>query len=670
MLSWDVHFWLGLETTQDEAGAAAIHTVHLDDQLGGAPVQHRETQEHESSLFMSYFKHGVRYAAGGVATGFSHVTTNAVGGKRLFQVKGKRDVRVREVALTVASMNAGDCFLLDNGSKIYVYVGAKAKRVEKLKAISAANQIRDQDHRGRATVEILDEFSTDGDRQQFFVELGGGATPADVLDDANDDEEYERKDVATLYAVSDASGALKVTQVAQTPLQQDLLKAEDSYILDAGTVLFVWIGQKATKAEKEKSMQHAQDFITTKKYPHWTQVQRIVQNGETAPFKQYFTTWRDRGMSATRLIRAANDDDDSTVVDGELDTNVDDVNDDFDATLRTLLKSGGRALQFMPDNGDGEPVVFRVHNFALEPVPAAESGLFYGGDSYVVRYDYANKRGGQGVVIYCWQGQQSTADERATAALLALEMGAPLHAMQVRVVQGHEPRHFLKIFHGALVVLRGGYATGFRAGGQAAEVAAAGKESVRLFRVRGTTASDVRAEQLEASCAELSSDDSFVVDAPPAVYVWHGRGASEFEREAAGLVAARLREEEDRERTADDAIVVGEEGAEADEFWQALGGRCAYDTTVTGDVATWAPLLEPRLFHCTIRYSGRLNVQEVHEFEQSDLDADDIMVLDGGDEVYVWVGEGATDEERARAEQMAMVRDQRERDRERSVSID
>lgn len=646
-----MHFWLGLETTQDEAGSAAINTVHLDDHLRGEPVQHREVQEHESPLFMSYFKNGVRYAAGGVASGFSHVTTNAAGDKRLFQVKGKRDVRVREVALTVASMNVGDCFLLDNGRKIYVYVGAKAKRVEKLKAISAANQIRDQDHRGRATVEILDEFSSDFDRQQFFDELGSGS-PADVLDDANDDEEFERKDKATLYSVSDASGKLQVTQVAQTPLTQDLLKSEDSFILDAGTVLFVWIGRQATKGEKEKAMQNAQDFITSKKYPHWTQVQRIVQNGETAPFKQYFTTWRDRGMSATRLIRSANDDDDSTVVDGELDNQNDD--DGFDpVVLRALLKSGGRAMQFMPDNGEsGEPQVFRVRDFALERVPADELGQFYGGDSYVVRYDYANKRGGNGVVIYCWQGQQSTADERATAALLALEMGGPLNAMQVRVVQGHEPRHFLKIFHGTLVLLSGGHATGFRRGPATTETPT---NDVRLFRVRGTTAHDVRAEQLEARCSELSSDDSYVLETPLAMYVWHGRGASEFEREAAVLVASALRKGGNDDADDDnDAIVVCAEGEESEEFWVALGGHTAYDTKVD-DEATWAPLLDPRLFHCTIRYNGRLIVQEVHQFEQSDLNVDDIMVLDGGDEVYVWEGEGATAEERAKSEQMALV---------------
>lgn len=100
---------------------------------------------------------GVRYQAGGVASGFNKVEVNARGEKRLFQVKGKKNVRVNQVDLSISSMNQGDCFILDDGREIYVYVGTSAKRIEKIKATSAANQIRDQDHSGRATVHIVGE---------------------------------------------------------------------------------------------------------------------------------------------------------------------------------------------------------------------------------------------------------------------------------------------------------------------------------------------------------------------------------------------------------------------------------------------------------------------------------------------------------------------------------
>lgn len=77
--------------------------------------------------------------------------------------------------------------------------------------------------------------------------------------------------------VSDAAGSLKIDTISEKPLKQEMLKSDDCFILDTGTGIYVWVGKKATKQEKEKSMQHAQTFLSTKKYPSWTQIQRTVE---------------------------------------------------------------------------------------------------------------------------------------------------------------------------------------------------------------------------------------------------------------------------------------------------------------------------------------------------------------------------------------------------------
>lgn len=109
-------------------------------------------------ISLNFCSIGVRYVSGGVSSGFNHVNINDGGQKRLFHVKGKRNVRVREVGISISNMNKGDCFILEDDRNIYVYVGPNSKRVEKLKAISAANQIRDQDHNGRAQIHILGKY--------------------------------------------------------------------------------------------------------------------------------------------------------------------------------------------------------------------------------------------------------------------------------------------------------------------------------------------------------------------------------------------------------------------------------------------------------------------------------------------------------------------------------
>lgn len=184
--SFDVHFWLGKDTSQDEAGTAAYKTVELDDLLGGVPVQHREVQDHESELFLSYFP---KFHAedGGVETGFKHVKP-AEYRSRLLQVKGvKTRVVVREVEKSYKSLNSGDVFLLDAGMTVMQWNGVNSNPQERRKGAEFSYGIQ-QERNGTPKITVYSTLSEikiiislfinnigegDGDLADFWQLLGG-----------------------------------------------------------------------------------------------------------------------------------------------------------------------------------------------------------------------------------------------------------------------------------------------------------------------------------------------------------------------------------------------------------------------------------------------------------------------------------------------------------------
>jgi gelsolin len=147
---YNVHFWIGSQSTADEYGVAAYKTVELDDLLDGVPVQYREMEGFESDLFLSYFAPcgacpgGITLLEGGHTSGFRHVAA-AEFKPRLFWVrqegKQKKQMISSEIPCVLSSLNSGDCFILDSGSKIYVYRGDASSPFEKNKAIETANAL-------------------------------------------------------------------------------------------------------------------------------------------------------------------------------------------------------------------------------------------------------------------------------------------------------------------------------------------------------------------------------------------------------------------------------------------------------------------------------------------------------------------------------------------------
>jgi len=284
-LCWDVHFWLGKFTTQDEAGTAAYKTVELDDLLGGAPVQHREVQEHESDLFLSYFNNQLRIQDGGIESGFRHVKPEEYR-PRLLHLKGKRKIRVTEVPKSFKSLNSGDVFVLDCGMNIYQWNGAKSGPSEKMKGAQLCRAI-DDERKGLPKVQVFEEGGKD--QKDWWTALGGEG-PVASAESGGSDEEADKNTQKKLYQLSDATGKLEFKEVASTTgkIKRKSLDSNDVFVLDTGAEVFAWIGKGSSKGERKTAMQYAQDYLKKYNRPAWVPISRILEGGENEVFEACF----------------------------------------------------------------------------------------------------------------------------------------------------------------------------------------------------------------------------------------------------------------------------------------------------------------------------------------------------------------------------------------------
>ncbi|KAM7097041.1 villin-1 isoform 1-T1 [Ciconia maguari] len=616
--SYDIHYWLGKESSQDEQGAAAIYATQMDDHLGMVAVQHREVQGHESETFRAYFKQGLIYKKGGVASGMKHVETNTYNIQRLLHVKGKKTVVAREVEMSWKSFNQGDVFLLDLGQLIIQWNGPGSNRNERLKAMTLAKDIRDRERGGRAKVGVVDgenEGASPGLMQALTRVLG---EKTDIKEATPDDKVDEKlKSSLKLYHISNASGNLVMQEVAVRPLTQDMLLHEDCYILDQGGLkIFVWKGKNANKEEKQQAMSRALGFIKAKNYPDSTSVETENDGSESTIFRQLFQKWtvpnQTSGLGKTHTV-------------GKV-AKVEQVK--FDAT--TLhAKPQMAAQQKMVDDGSGEVEVWRVENQELVPVEKRWLGHFYGGDCYLVLYTYfvgpkVNR------IIYLWQGRQASTDELAASAYqtVILDQKYNNEPVQVRVTMGKEPAHLMAIFKGKMVVYAGGTS---RAGSKEPT------PSTRLFQVQGTNEYNTKAFEVPVRASSLNSNDVFVLKTPSCCYLWYGKGCSGDEREMGKMVADTI------SKTEKPVIA---EGQEPPEFWVALGGKSQYANSKR--LQEENPSVSARLFECSNK-TGTFLATEIVDFTQDDLEEDDVYLLDTWDQVFFWVGKGANESEKEAA---------------------
>ncbi|KAF4524898.1 hypothetical protein B566_EDAN015554 [Ephemera danica] len=594
-----LHFWLGLETSQDEAGVAAYKTVELDDMLSGSPVQHREVQGKESPRFIAYFTKGIRVMTGGVASGLTKVTDNFK--PRLFRSKGRRQPILTEMpGVEWKYFNSGDCFILDTKDVVFIWTGNKANHAEKLHAAKMSQLMKDE-HSATGVVFIEEgrETSLPEDEKRALAVFLDPRRAREIGEMTQDDDEKvatQQRQQLRLYHCCDESGTLKVTE-----------------------------------KERVEAMRNAHGFVKKKGYPSHTAVTRVIDGGEPVDFKQLFSSWRTKDqMTTTGLVGQLNRQMSSGRIAPSITTK-------FDADSMHSQPQLAAETQLV-DDGSGSKTIWRVHRFQLEAVPEKMQGCFFAGDCYILHYKYMHGAA-EKQILYYWLGLESAKDEQGAAALKTIDIdtkegGA---AVQVRVMQGKEPAHFLSLFPRGFVVLSGGYASDFD--GDNAKDAGVSKDL--LLQVSGNKRTNTRATQVPLRAASLNTNDVFILRKDGTVYIWCGKGATGDEREMAKGVAQWA-------GSGEQAVIY--EGQEKPEFWEAIGGKEPYaDTKRLADSSETMPA---RLFQCS-NASGMFRADEIVNFAQTDLIQEDVMLLDAHSAIALWIGKNSRKDEQEAAVALA-----------------
>jgi len=258
-LNYDLHFWIGKYSTQDEYGTAAYKTVELDTFHNDKPVQHREVQGHESELFKTYFP-SITLMKGGAATGFRHVTPTEYK-SRLFQIVGERKkISVLEIPMKRGNVTSDDVFIFDLGLKLFQLNGSKANKDEKFRATQYSQELKSE-RGGKAKLEVLEEDDVSPDHE-IFAQMKAGVSKNSIKRKAPPPPTQQG-----MYKLSDASGKLTFSTVSTGSLDQSKLDSNDVFIVDGGKHLFVWLGNGASRSERQNGMAHATKFLQDKQNP-------------------------------------------------------------------------------------------------------------------------------------------------------------------------------------------------------------------------------------------------------------------------------------------------------------------------------------------------------------------------------------------------------------------
>ncbi|XP_060528403.1 protein flightless-1 [Cylas formicarius] len=637
-LSWEIYFWIGEKAPLDKRACSAIHAVNLRNYLGAQCRTIREEQGDESEEFLSLFDSQITYIEGGRTCSGFYTVEDLTFETRFYRIHAAGpSIHLEPVPISAHSLDPRYVFVLDKGSKIFLWNGKKAKNTLKSKARLMCEKINKNERKNKS--EIVSEFIV-GENKEFWSTLGlpDDIPPQDVITehvDPNFNPVQPR-----LYRVQLGMGYLELPQVEvpQAKLVNTLLHSKNVYILDCYLDVFVWIGKKSTRLVNAAAVKLSEELFNMIDRPEHALVTRVREGTEPQIFKCKFSGWDEViAVDFTRTAESVQ----KTGADLTKWARQQETKADLTAlfTPRQPSMPLNEAQQLMEEwNEDLEAMeAFVLEGKKFVRLPEEELGHFYSKDCYVFlcRYwvpvddgeeDLVEDADDFQCVVYFWQGREASNMGWLTFTFTLQKKFKSLFQDKLEVVRTHQQQENMKFmahFRRKLIIHQG-------------KRKVKEKNVVEFYHLRSNgSALCTRLVQIKPDGSLLNSAFCYILKVPfeqdddcdsGIVYVWIGSKSDPDE--------ARLIQEiaEEMFNSPWVTLQVLSEGEEPDNFfWLGLGGKKLYDKDATFMDYT-------RLFRCSNEKGYFIVSEKCSDFCQDDLADDDIMILDNGEQVFLWLG--------------------------------
>ncbi|KAM9695202.1 protein flightless-1 homolog isoform 4-T4 [Trichechus inunguis] len=665
-LNWEIYYWIGGDATLDKKACSAIHAVNLRNYLGAECRTVREEMGDESEEFLQVFDNDISYIEGGTASGFYTVEdTHYV--TRMYRVYGKKNIKLEPVPLKGASLDPRFVFLLDRGLDIYVWRGTQATLGSTTKARLFAEKMNKNERKGKAEITLL----VQGQEPPEFWEMLGGE-PSEIKRHVPDDFWPPSP---KLYKVGLGLGYLELPQINYRlsiehktrprvelmpgmRLLQSLLDTRCVYILDCWSDVFIWLGRKSPRLVRAAALKLGQELCGMLHRPRHAAVSRSLEGTEAQVFKAKFKNWDDvLTVDYTRNAEAVLQ---GQGLAGKVKRDAEKT-DQMKANLTALflprqppmaLAEAEQLMEEWNEDLDGmEGFVLEGKKFAR--LPEEEFGHFHTQDCYVflcrywVPVEYEEEKEEEEeekaraeskeeatvekqpeedfqCIVYFWQGREASNMGWLTFTFSLqkkFESLFPGKLEVVRMTQQQENPKFLSHFKRKFIIHRG------------KRKVARGALQPSLYQIRTNgSALCTRCIQISTDSSLLNSEFCFILKVPfesednqGIVYAWVGRASDPDEAKLAEDILNTMFD------TSYSKQVINEGEEPENFFWVGLGAQKPYD-----DNAEY--MKYTRLFRCSNEKGFFAVTEKCSDFCQDDLADDDIMLLDNGQEVYMWVG--------------------------------